>query len=164
MVDHAAESSSAAEDLAAFAELGDALVDAVRRALPAWVEACVAERSAPAIAAPGISSAAVDEAGRAASSDIGDRLRELFSKDIDEQLTTPLSILRAAVTYPTALLAAAGVAALARDDFATRMFPHDPYDLSPAGFADFGPEVAECGLAWGAAKAFVHLRRRGEQP
>jgi hypothetical protein len=47
-----------------------------------------------------------------------------------------------------------------RDEFSVRSFPDDAYDLSPASFADVDPALHEPGLAWGAAKAYVHLARR----
>jgi hypothetical protein len=47
-----------------------------------------------------------------------------------------------------------------RDAEAVRQFPADPYDLTPMTFADLDPELAEAGIAWGAAKAHVHLARR----
>jgi hypothetical protein len=50
---------------------------------------------------------------------------------------------------------------VARDAFEQERFPDDVYGLMPASFADFGPEVGEAGLAWGAAKAWEHKRRHG---
>ncbi|MEO7555966.1 MAG: hypothetical protein ABIV94_05100, partial [Acidimicrobiales bacterium] len=69
-------------------------------------------------------------------------------------------LLRRAVRYPTAVLAAAGVPPVVRDAFAERAFPDDDYGLTPATFADVDPALHEPGLAWGAAKAHVHLSRR----
>ncbi len=43
---------------------------------------------------------------------------------------------------------------------AVRAFPDDPFDLSPATFGDIDERLAEPGLRWGAAKAYVHLARR----
>jgi len=68
-------------------------------------------------------------------------------------------LLRAAVRYPTAVLRAAGVPPVARDDQQVHLFPDDDYDLAPANFADVDPALAEPGLVWGAAKAYVHLQR-----
>ena len=48
---------------------------------------------------------------------------------------------------------------MARDEQQTRLFPDDDYDLAPANFADVDPSLAEPGLTWGAAKAYVHLQR-----
>jgi hypothetical protein len=72
-------------------------------------------------------------------------------------------LLRAAVRIPTGVLAAAGVAPVDRDDFARRNFPDDPYDLTPASFADVDESLREPGLVWGAAKAHVHLARRRDE-
>ena len=80
--------------------------------------------------------------------------------DIDDQPQNPLSILRSAVSYPTKVLRAVGAQPVERDQFDTHAFPDDEFGLTPAAFADLGPAVHEAGMAWGAAKAFVHLRRR----
>lgn len=134
-------------------ELAQALADAVDAALPGWVEAAVAEHldePAPPEAA---------EAGARARAALVPRLRSLLANDVDDQRTTPLAILREAVQYPTEVLRAAGVPAVERDDYALERFPDDDYGLTPATFADFGPEVGETGIAWGAAKAWVHKKR-----
>jgi hypothetical protein len=86
-------------------------------------------------------------------------LRTLLETDIDAQATTPLSVLRHAVRYPTEVLRAAGVPPVRRDAFAESSFPDDDYDLAPASLADVDPDLVELGLAWGAAKAMAHRRR-----
>jgi hypothetical protein len=90
----------------------------------------------------------------------GPRVRTLLETDIDEQRTNPLAVLRSLVGHPTAVLREAGAQPVARDDFKQRAFPDDVYDLSPASFAEVDPLLHEPGLAWGAAKAYVHLSRR----
>jgi hypothetical protein len=132
------------------------LADAVEAALPGWVVAAVAAR------APGLEAEA-RAAGARAGADVLPRLRALLALDIDEQRTTPLALLRDAVRYPTEVLAGAGVPPVARDPFDEERFPGDVYGLMPASFADFGPEVGEAGLAWGAAKAWEHKRRHGSR-
>jgi hypothetical protein len=102
---------------------------------------------------------AAAEAGRQAAAEVGPAVRELLAADIDDQRTTPLSLLRGAVRYPTAVLEAVGVPPVRRDEPQERLFPDDVYDLAPATFADVDPALAEVGLAWGAAKAFEHLQR-----
>jgi hypothetical protein len=102
---------------------------------------------------------AAEEAAQAARLEIGAALRALLEADIDEQRTTPLTLLRTAVRYPTEVLEAAGVPGLERDRFAEEAFPDDIYDLSPATFADIDPSLADAGLAWGASKAFAHKKR-----
>jgi hypothetical protein len=133
-------------------EVAQALVAAVDEALPRWVGAAVARYTT------GEDAAAAD-AGQRARVELVPRLRDLLARDIDEQTTNPLAILRDAVRYPTAVLQAAGRAPVERDDFQRERFPDDLYDLVPTSFADFGPEVAEAGIAWGAAKAWTHKQR-----
>lgn len=98
-------------------------------------------------------------AGRRAADEVGAQVRALVEADIDEQRTTPLSLLRAAVRYPTEVLRAAGVPPVDRDPVQARLLPDDVYDLSPATFADVDPALAEPGMVWGAAKALAHRRR-----
>lgn len=140
----------------------DALADAVDEALGPWVWRCVEVRCAAAGLALGEDGrAATAEAASACTVEIGGRVRSLLGCDIDEQSGTPLTVLRDAVRYPTEVLAGLGVPDVVRDDFAQRSFPDDRYDLTPASFADVDESLHEPGLAWGAAKAFVHRRRRG---
>ena len=135
------------------------LASAVEVALPGWVERSVARRL------PGADEevrAAASAAGARARDEVGAEVRTLLELDIDEQRTTPLTLLRAAVRYPTEVLRAASAPPVERDRAQERLFPDDVYDLTPATFADVDPDLAEPGLAWGAAKAFTHLRRHRE--
>ncbi|HEX3539029.1 MAG TPA: hypothetical protein VHT75_01185 [Acidimicrobiales bacterium] len=144
--------TDAAVDVAPYAA---ALADGIEAALPGWVVRSVT-RFVPELADQAA------EAGRQAAADVGPRVRHLLESDIDEQRTTPLAIVRRhALRYPTAVLGAAGVPAVGRDEGAEELFPDDPYDLVPASFADLDPELADTGLRWGAAKAFEHKRRHG---
>lgn len=138
------------------------LADAVTQAVPGWVErsvggvlAATATPAGPEIAHQ------VAEAGRRAQAEVAAALGELLQADVDEQRSTPLSIVRAAVTHPTAVLQAAGVAPVARDETRRRLFPDDVYDLSPAALTDLDPALTEVAIAWGAYKAAVHLERHG---
>jgi hypothetical protein len=137
-----------------------ALVDAIEAALPGWVERSVARVMADWKGeVDGDVRAAAVEAGRQAVVDVGPRLRALLAADIDDQHTTPLSLVRGAARFPTAVLRDAGVPPVRRDEQQERLFPDDTYDLAPATFADVDPALAEVGMAWGAAKAFEHLQR-----
>jgi hypothetical protein len=144
------------DDERRLAEIASELADAIDAALASWVGAAVASRAA------GLESEAV-AAGERCRVELGAAIRALLSTDIDEQRSTPLQLLRRAVPYATDVLAGAGVAPVRRDEFATQIDPEDHYDLTPAAWSDFGPRVAEAGLVWGAAKAHVHLRRRGRR-
>ena len=137
-----------------------ALADAIEAALPAWVERSVERvmRAWKGEVDEGVRAAAA-AAGRQTAAEVGPQVRALLDTDIDAQRTTPLSLVRGAVRYPTAVLLAAGVPPVVRDEQQERLFPEDVYDLAPASFADVDPSLADVGLAWGAAKAFEHLQR-----
>ncbi len=137
-----------------------ALADALIDALPGWVERSVerayqADRREP----PADVVAAARRAGAEAAAEIGPVLRALLEADIDDQHTTPLTVIREAVRFPTEVLRAHGVRPRPRDQHDQAMFPHDDYDLTPANFADIDPSIAELGIVWGAAKAFAHRER-----
>lgn len=139
-----------------------ALEAAVAAALGPWVREAVRRRVEERSGAPPPPAvvAAADEAARRAELEVLPRLAALLAADVDDQASTPLAVLRSAVAYPTAVLAEAGVPPVVRDELAERVFPDDVYDLTPGSFADLSPALAEPGLRWGAAKAFVVLRRR----
>lgn len=141
-------------------EAGERLAAAVEAALPVWVERSVRRRLIDwtGVADPEVVQRAAG-AGTTAAVEVGAELRRLVATDVDQQWTNPLSILRAAARYPTAVLRQAGVPPIVRDDFDERHFPDDDYGLVPMAFADVDPALHELGLAWGAAKAMVHLRR-----
>ena len=137
-----------------------ALADAIEAVLPSWVERSVVRvMTAWNGEVDDDVRAAAAEAGRRATAEVVPELRALLEADIDDQRTTPLSLLRAAVRYPTAVLENAGVPPVQRDEQQERLFPDDVYDLAPATFADVDPALADTGMAWGASKAFQHLQR-----
>jgi hypothetical protein len=137
------------------------LLDGIDQAIPRWVSRSVARLVEGWTGAPATDAVQVqaEAAGEEASAAMMPRLRELLDADVDEQATTPLAILRDAVSYPAAVLRAVGVPPVERDAFAEQRFPDDVYDLTPATFADLDPALTEVGLAWGAAKAWEHKRR-----
>jgi hypothetical protein len=156
-------------------EHAQALLDGVEAAVPGWVQRLVERRlveyRGPAgTAGPGArpmsdeETSASERAGQQAQSEVAAGLRALFETDIDAQTTTPLSIIRRAVRYPTEVLRSAGVPPVRRDGFAESSFPEDDYDLAPASLADVDPDLVELGLAWGAAKAMAHRRRHRADP
>jgi hypothetical protein len=143
------------------AEAAERLAAGVEAALPGWVERQVHRRLRDAgMPYDDHAAAAAAAAGAAAAAEFGPRVRELLARDIDAQAGNPLALLRDAVVHPTGVLRSLGVPPVGRDEFAERVFPGDVYDLHPASFADLDPALHEPGLHWGAAKAFVHLRRR----
>ena len=149
---------AAAGDPAAIAmqEYAEALAGAVEELLPGWVERAVRRR------APGAGAEveqAARAAGRRAAVEVGGAVRRLLAQDVDDQRANPLALLRDAVRYPTEVLRRAGIPPVARDDFARDRFPADDYDLVPATWSDIDPALSGPGIAWGAAKAFVHKSR-----
>jgi len=157
----AADAPGAASDEQRLAEYATALADGIEAALPRWVEAQVARiMVAWTGSVPDEVRAEAERAGAAARDELGPRVRALLALDIDEQRSNPMSIVRTAAAYPTAVLRAAGVPGIERDASAEAQFPDDDYDLVPTRFADLDPAIHDAGLHWGAAKAHVHLQRR----
>lgn len=132
--------------------------------MPEWVEHSVRQRLVDWTG--GADPEAMTQAaaaGRQASEEVGAELRRLLAADVDEQWTNPLALLRGAVRFPTEVLRRAGVPPIVRDEFDERHFPDDDYGLAPRTFADVHPSLHDLGLAWGAAKAHVHLARHGRR-
>lgn len=143
-------------------EQARALADGVEATLPGWVERSVQR---VLVAHQGWADPEVMASARAAGdrarADVVPRVRALLGADIDDQRANPLSLLRQAVRYPTEVLRQAGVPPVRRDRFSEERFPDDDYDLTPASFSDIDPALFEPGVAWGAAKAWVHKQRHG---
>ena len=145
-------------------EYAGELADAVDAALPNWVVRSVSRvMIAWAGEVPGQVQRAAERAAAQARDETGRSIRELLGQDIDDQRSTPLSLLRSAVAFPTVVLRAAGVPPVERDEFRARAFPDDVYDLTPATFADVDPSLHEAAMAWGAAKAMAHRERHGSR-
>ena len=149
----------------AMAEYGEALAAGVEQAVPGWVTASVTRRVAEwtGTSAPGAldpaTAAATATAAAAAARETGDALRALVRADIDDQTSTPLTVVRAATRWPTEVLRGAGVPPVERDEFEVSAFPDDVYGLAPATLADLDPALGELAIGWGAAKAWEHKRR-----
>ena len=155
------DDAAIAADEARLAELATALADGVEAALGPWVQRCVIRRSTEwqGSCPPEVAEAA-RVAGLEATATLGPQVRALLATDPDEQRANPLQLVRRATAWPTAVLRETGVPGVVRDEEAQRQFPDDDYDLTPANFADLNPDLAEAGIAWGAAKAHVVLARR----
>jgi hypothetical protein len=146
-------------------ETGAAIVAGVERQVPGWVQAQVDRLLDAWGRAPAETRARAEaqsaEAGTAAARRIVDELRALFALDPTQQQATPLEIVRTAYREPAAVLAAAGVPPIVRDEFDERAWPDDVYGLVPRTLGDLGdPDLAPLHLAWGMAKATVIRARR----
>ena len=164
MTDAAREDEARA--LARLDETGAAIVAGVERQVPGWARAQVerlldAWGRAPADARVRAEAQSA-EAGAAAARRVVAELRALFAVDPAQQQATPLEVVRTAYREPTAVLAAAGVPPIVRDEFDERAWPDDDYGLVPRTLGDLGdPELAPLHLAWGMAKATaIRARRR----
>lgn len=143
-------------------EYAQALYESVTGAVPGWIERSIFRAFAEANTHPSTDAeTAAAAAGLQAQAEVARELKTLLEADIDEQPTTPLSIVRGAVHHATAVLEEAGIPIAARDETQRRLFPDDVYDLSPAALGDVDPHLTEPGLVWGAHKAMAHLQRRG---
>ncbi len=137
------------------------LVDAVREVIGPWLVRCVVNTSTRMTGTCAASlRAEAEEMALLSKPVVMAELVALLDTDVDAQRSNPLSVLRSAVRYPTAVLRAAGIAESSRDEFAVRAFPDDVYNLSPATFADVHETLIEPGLIWGAWKAKTVLDRR----
>jgi hypothetical protein len=154
-----------ARALARLDETGAAIVAGVERQVPGWARAQVerlldAWGRAPADARVRAEAQSA-EAGAAAARRIVAELRALFAVDPAQQQATPLEVVRTSYREPSAVLAAAGVPPIVRDEFDERAWPDDVYGLVPRTLGDLGdPELAPLHLAWGMAKATVIRARR----
>ena len=89
----------------------------------------------------------------------GPELRRLLAADVDRQWANPLALVRRSVSYPTEVLAAAGVPPVVRDEYDEAHFPGDVYGLTPRTFTDVDPSLRDVALVWGAAKARASMIR-----
>lgn len=142
------------------ADLSERLLEVLEAAIGHWVLQQVTMRvpaTERAVGSPVL--VAAERAAKEATTALVPRLEALLRADIDDQRGNPLGILRDAVGFVTAVLSDASVAAVDRDAQARSLHPDDVYDVTPGAFVDFGADAQQAGLEWGAAKAFVHLRR-----
>lgn len=141
------------DDERAYVEYGEALRDAVTSALAPWLARQLTARTGRD------ESEFVDLIDKVAL-DVRSRLDELIYADVDLALSGPLERIRLGVEAVGGALAEAGVEPPQRDPFDVKIRPNDHYGLGPLTFADLGEEVHNAGIAWGAAKAYLHQARR----
>ena len=139
------------------AALRDLLVDVV----PQWVDVTLRFR-AQSDADPQLLQAASARAVTVAQTKTLPDVVKLLDADIDEQWTSPLDLVRSLVPALTTELDQLGAPEIGRDPGTTEMYPDDRFALTPATFADIHPDLHQPGLAWGAAKAHIHLRRHAQ--
>lgn len=136
----------------AFAKYGADLHHAVSEAIRPWLRGSVA----PLI--PEID-AALDDVLLDIARNVEEAIRVLVDADVDAPLSGPLERIRQAVTPLNSALAERGAPQPQRNPLDVEMRPHDIYELGPMTFRDLSDDVHDAGIAWGAAKAHMHLRR-----
>jgi hypothetical protein len=125
--------------------------------VPQWIEVVTLDRAPQADQAA--ARAAVSRLQAEAESNTIPNLINLLDTDIDQQWTSPLEIVRSLVPSITAELQELDAPLVPRDARRIELLADDVYGITPAAFADIDESLHTLGLAWGAAKAHVHLRR-----
>ncbi len=147
-------------DEAKLKQVSDVLADRLSEALSSWLTDIALQRVVE-------SGLPVDETLRRRISDracvtcdeLGPWVRSVITADVDLSAGSPLAVLRDGVGPMNSLLREIGLPPPGRDRTAMAMFPGDTYDLGPASFTDIHPDLQDAGIAWGAARAHVHLHR-----
>ncbi len=147
--------SGLSSDELAYVRYGEELRDAALSALGPWLTSVLQQRCRNTELAPELVTGIA-----AVQQDARDRLDTLIYADVDAPLSGPLERLRQSAEPLGPMLDELGVPRPVRDPFDVRQRPDDWYALGPFAFADLGPAVHEAGMAWGAAKAFLHRSRR----
>ena len=144
-------------------EIGSELAQELEVALPVWVEDSIRNvYQAWTGEWPQVIADEARLAGESCRAEIGPLVRQLLEADVAQQQVNPMSILRGASQYPTEVLTRNSVPHVQRDEYLETTFPEDVYGLTPTAFLDFGKTSHELGIAWGAAKAYLHLTERRE--
>lgn len=152
----------AARLVAGVEQLGSAwVVAAVTGIVDAWAEANGDGLDPPTHAD---TLAAAQIAGDAATERVAAELRAFFATDPAAQRVTPLEIIKSLRYEATAVLRAAGIPEVERDEFEARAFPDDVYAIvlkSPVELGD--DDLGGALLAWGMGKAHALRAKAGER-
>lgn len=140
---------------------GAALLDAARRVVPGWLRRITVDAARRGGVDQAQLELRIDDVVDRASKELLDRLADLLATDVDEQRTTPLTLVRAAVREPTQLLQDLGAVPPSSPDAGRSA--DDVYRLGPATWSDVDPSLHAPGLAWGAWKAMTVLTRRRDE-
>lgn len=142
----------------------ETLLDAAVAAMPGWVQRCVhSVLGAQSIEVTPDVERATEQASLDAQSWTAELLPPVLATNDPQHVGTPLTVIRAAARFPTAVLRQAGAAELQRDDYARRHFPEDVFDLTPASWADIDDALVDPAIRWGAARVRAHLDSRPGQ-
>ena len=157
------EPTDPARDEIELERYGADLVRAVDEGIVEWVLMTVTQvATAQLDTVPAGLAAQARIAGETVRAEVVPRMTALVSTDVDEQRSTPLSLVRDAQAHVTRVLREADVPPVARDPFDKELLTDDVYAVGPASFAEISFEAQDAAIRWGAAKAHVHrTRHRG---
>jgi hypothetical protein len=134
-------------------EYGGELASAIAAHIPSWTICKITQRA-------GVGHEVVGQRiGELVTEEVSVLLFDLLRADIDSQRQTPLALLRAHSYAITDFLHSIDAPIPTRDPFDKEAFPADVFDIGPTSWADFGEEVSNAALRWGAAKAMAHRKR-----
>lgn len=142
----------------AFEVAGETLARSIVAALPVFVRTCVDRVGLQ------LDQVEFDQLARAVVRRTEEPLLALLRAPIDEQRSTPLTIVRQAVQEITEVVQHHGVIPVERDPFEQHALPDDLFGLAPGSWRDIGPGVEEPALRWGVIKAYLHRRLHAERP
>lgn len=141
------------DDEAKYVAYGNRLVDAFAADIEPWLLAVVGDRV-------GVHDAQLRMKIETVAREVVRSITELVTADVDTPLSGPLERARRAVEPLNAALEERNVPLPSRDPIDSQMRPEDRYELGPMTFLDISEGVHQAGIAWGAAKAHLHMRRR----
>lgn len=134
---------------------------AVIHAVPSWVARRMLEiASHGGVSAGADFMEAIESVSKLTMQQISGDLLALLTTDVDQQRFNPLQVIREANVFANQSLAMLGVPVPPRDEFDTKVMPHDSYAVGPLTWKDLSEEVHDAGISWGAWKAATVLTRR----
>lgn len=138
-----------------FHEYGQRLLETISNSIRGWLHATMSNRLGE-----DASEYDLRDALEQVALDVEQSIAVLVNADIDEPLSGPLERIRRAVEPLNDVLDELGAPQRPRDPVEAAMRPADRHALGPMTFRDLDDDVHDAGIAWGAAKAHLHLQRR----
>lgn len=133
-----------------FTEISETLYSAVLSEVPAWVRRLAKERAADA------SSLELSDTPERTATWARGQFDQMLATAPSELRMNPLSVLRSSTRFLGEVLKRAGIEEPRRDSFLVEQFPDDVYNLNPASFSELSERLGPMGIAWGAARAYLH--------
>lgn len=143
------------ELVAQYRSYGLALGDVVVAAVPLWLRGVFIAR----LGSDARLDERFDDLVTRLQSELKDRFTRLATADIDEPISGPLEQIRQATSGATYLLRELDASPVVRDEAVATLYPEDVFSIGPTAARELGQEVHDASIAWGAAKAYLHLHR-----